>query len=88
MNDHAQTDESPRPLALPVGAETGSRKAPRVTRRTNRRMVAGVAGGLGDYFGVDPLIPRLVFVGLSFANGLGLFLYALLWILVPRDDSA
>ncbi|MGH8929685.1 MAG: PspC domain-containing protein [Egibacteraceae bacterium] len=89
MSDHAQSDDSPEPpLALPAGTADSPREAPRVTRRTTQRMVAGVASGLGDYFGVDPLIPRLLFVGLCFANGLGLFLYVLLWILVPSDDSA
>ena len=40
-----------------------------LTRRSHDRVVGGVAGGLGDYFNVDPAIFRLVFVGLSFAGG-------------------
>jgi phage shock protein PspC (stress-responsive transcriptional regulator) len=45
--------------------------------------IGGVASGLGVYFGIDPLIVRLVFIALTFVSGLGILLYILLWILVP-----
>jgi phage shock protein PspC (stress-responsive transcriptional regulator) len=50
-------------------------------------MVAGVAGGMGEHFDVDPLIFRLAFVGLVFAGGAGLLLYLAAWILVPESAS-
>lgn len=58
--------------------------------RTDRKL-AGVAGGLGRYAGVDPLIFRILFVVLTFFGGSGLLLYALGWLLVPdegEDESA
>lgn len=50
-------------------------------------MVAGVAGGLGDAFGVDPAIFRLTFVTLTFFGGGGLVLYALGWLFMPARDT-
>jgi phage shock protein PspC (stress-responsive transcriptional regulator) len=61
-------------------------------RRDNRRFfrdednnyIGGVAAGLGAYFDMDPLWIRLIFIGLLFASGLGLLIYIILWIVVPR----
>ena len=46
-------------------------------------MVTGVAGGLGEYFRVDPVIFRVLFAVLSFFGGVGLLLYLLCWLLIP-----
>ena len=54
--------------------------------RTNRKLF-GVAGGLGRYAGVDPLIFRILFVVLTFFGGSGLLLYALAWLLVAEDGE-
>lgn len=50
-------------------------------------MLAGVAGGLGDYFGVDPAIFRLAFVALALFGGSGFILYALGWLFLPVRGS-
>jgi phage shock protein PspC (stress-responsive transcriptional regulator) len=44
---------------------------------------AGVASGLGAYFGVDPVIFRIGFVALTLAGGSGLLIYLLLWAVLP-----
>jgi phage shock protein PspC (stress-responsive transcriptional regulator) len=49
-------------------------------------MVTGVAGGLGEYFGVDPVIFRVLFAVLSFFGGVGLLLYLACWLLIPERD--
>jgi phage shock protein PspC (stress-responsive transcriptional regulator) len=49
-------------------------------------MVTGVAGGLGEYFRVDPVIFRVLFAVLSFFGGVGLLLYLLCWLLIPEPD--
>ena len=54
-----------------------------LARSPNDRVVAGVAGGLGGYLGVDPIAVRLALVVLSLANGLGLALYLVGWGLLP-----
>jgi len=63
----------------------GPRPEPRPLRRsTHDRIISGVAGGLGDYFGVDAVIFRVLFAVLSFFGGVGLLAYALAWLLVPE----
>ena len=64
----------------------GQTHAPRrpVWRSRTQRWVAGVAGGLGEYFGIDPLIVRLVFAALTIFHGLGIALYLIAWLHGPR----
>jgi phage shock protein C len=48
-------------------------------------MIAGVCGGLGEYFGVDPTLIRLLFVFGTFATGSGLlWVYLIMIIIVPE----
>jgi signal transduction histidine kinase/phage shock protein PspC (stress-responsive transcriptional regulator) len=56
---------------------------PRLQRRADGRMVAGVARGLADHLGVDVLAVRLVFVVLAAAGGSGIAMYALFWVFAP-----
>jgi phage shock protein PspC (stress-responsive transcriptional regulator) len=53
-------------------------------RSRNDRMVGGVAGGLAEYSGVDPLLWRVGFVALTLAGGTGVLVYVLLLLLMPR----
>ena len=57
-----------------------------LVRRTDRRLIAGVAGGLGDHFGVRAGWFRLGFVLAALAGGMGVVAYLLLWFLIPRAD--
>jgi phage shock protein C len=59
----------------------------RLYRSRSERMVAGVAGGVAAYLGVDPLFVRLAVVFLTLLNGIGLVLYLAMWLLVPNEDS-
>lgn len=55
-------------------------------RSREKRMVAGVCGGLADFFGVDPTIVRLLFVfGVIFGYGSLLLVYLVLFIVVPEE---
>jgi phage shock protein PspC (stress-responsive transcriptional regulator) len=56
-------------------------------RRVSDRVIGGVAGGLGDYFEVDPLLLRIAFVGLMIFGGAGLVLYVIAWLLIPSDGQ-
>ena len=51
-------------------------------RSQKNRVIAGVAGGMAEYFNIDPLIVRLIFVALLLAGGGGL-LYIIAWIFIP-----
>ena len=59
----------------------------RLVRTTDDRVIAGVCGGLGRYFGVDPVLFRVAMVALTFLGGGGLILYAVAWLLVPDEAS-
>ena len=59
----------------------------RLTRSTESHYIAGVAGGLGRYFGLDPVLFRIAFgVALVF-GGVSLPAYVALWLFLPRDDG-
>lgn len=51
------------------------------------RYVAGVAGGIGRHFGVDPTIIRVLFVVATFFGGAGVLVYAVCWLFVPEDGA-
>jgi len=55
----------------------------RFYRSTTDRKIAGVAAGLGEYFDIDPLLVRLIFVILALAGGGGVLIYIILWIITP-----
>lgn len=58
-------------------------EAKRLYRSEDNRVLAGVCAGLADYFQVDPVLVRLIFVALGFINGLGLLIYFIMWLVVP-----
>ena len=52
------------------------------------KILGGVSGGLGHYFGIDKVWVRLIFIILIFAKGFGLLLYPILWLVIPVANSA
>ncbi len=60
----------------------------RLYRSRDDRMLCGVCGGLAKYFGIDPVIVRVVAVLLAFANGAGILAYIILAIVVPLESSS
>ena len=55
-------------------------------RSTTNRQIAGVCGGIAEYFGIDPVIVRVIFVVLFF-TGVGLLLYLIMWVIVPKKQG-
>ncbi len=56
----------------------------RLYRDAERSYIGGVCAGLGEYFGTDPIVIRIVFLFLLIFKGVGLLLYLILWIAVPK----
>lgn len=56
----------------------------RFYRDPENNYLGGVCSGLGEYFQIDPLWIRLAFVLLAFAKGIGIIIYLILWIVVPK----
>jgi phage shock protein PspC (stress-responsive transcriptional regulator) len=60
----------------------------RLLRRSrNNRVAAGVSSGLGDYFGVDPVLFRVLFATAAFFGGAGILAYLLAWAAIPDADT-
>ncbi len=60
-------------------------RRPRRSRTDSK--VAGVAGGIGWYLGIDPLLIRVGFVALTVLGGAGVLIYCLLWLLLPAEGD-
>lgn len=54
-------------------------------RSRKDKMIGGVAGGLGDYFEVDPTLIRILFVVATVLGGSGVLAYIILWIVIPEE---
>ena len=54
-------------------------------RSTTNRQLAGVCGGLAQYFNIDATLVRVLFVLLAVLGGSGLVLYVAMWIIVPKQ---
>ncbi len=59
-------------------------KPARLYRSRNDRMIAGIAGGLGDYLKIDPVLVRLVIVVLAI-TGVGILAYIIGWVIIPEE---
>ena len=70
-----------------VGPEEAAQKKRPLTRSSTDKVIAGVAGGIGAYFGIDAVIVRIAFIVLTFLGGAGPFLYLIGWLGLPREDS-
>ncbi len=52
-------------------------------RSTTNKIIAGVAGGLGEYLNIDPTIIRILFILISIFGGSGILIYLILWLIMP-----
>ena len=52
------------------------------------RKLGGVCGGLGEFFQLDPVFFRILFVLMAFAGGLGIIVYVILWLIIPKSREA
>lgn len=59
----------------------------RIYRNSTRGMIGGVSHGMGEYFGIDPVIIRIAWIVAFIAYGAGALLYILFWILLPDKNS-
>ena len=60
---------------------------PRALRRSDRRLIAGVCGGVAAYTGIDVTVVRLLLVLLTLIFGMGVAVYVAAWLLVPNAGS-
>jgi phage shock protein PspC (stress-responsive transcriptional regulator) len=72
----------------PTGGATYSSGPARgkLVRNADDKIIAGVCSGLANYFHIDPVIMRIIFVVLFFTGGSGLLVYLILWVAVPSQS--
>jgi phage shock protein PspC (stress-responsive transcriptional regulator) len=64
-------------------------KNKKLRRSRTDEKIAGVAGGLGKFLNVDPVLVRVGFAGLTLATGgTGLLLYGVLWAIMPLEEES
>lgn len=56
----------------------------RLTRPKNNKVIAGVCAGIANYFNIDPVLVRIIWLVLLLFFGIGLFAYLLLWVVMPQ----
>jgi phage shock protein PspC (stress-responsive transcriptional regulator) len=60
----------------------------RLYRSKEEKMIAGVCGGIAEYFGLDPVLVRVGYILLSFFTVFsGLPVYLILWIVIPQKKD-
>ncbi len=81
------SDEEDSPAAEKSTAELTTNK--RLFRDTDNALLAGVSAGLANYFGLDVVLIRVLFIALTiFSGGLGVVIYIILWLLVPAATTS
>ncbi len=56
----------------------------RLYRSTKEKMIGGVCGGMAEYFDIDPVLLRILFVVATFVGGSGILAYIICWIIIPE----
>lgn len=56
-------------------------------RSKTDRKLAGICGGLAEYFGIDSTLIRLGFALFTLAGGSGLFIYLIAALIIPEEDE-
>ncbi|MFA6588580.1 MAG: PspC domain-containing protein [Patescibacteria group bacterium] len=62
-------------------------EARKLYRSRKNRMIGGVCGGLGEYFNIDPIIFRALFVLFTLADGAGILVYIVMMFIVPDENK-
>ena len=58
---------------------------PLLRRSSSEKVIAGVAGGIARYLGVDPVVVRIALVAFARSGGAGVLLYIVAWIAIPEE---
>jgi phage shock protein PspC (stress-responsive transcriptional regulator) len=85
----APAGEGPQPPASEAATvAAGGEPRKRLTRSREDRVIGGVCGGLGRYFGIDPVFFRIGAIALAFVGGAGVLLYLAALLLMPTEEGA
>jgi len=62
-------------------------ETPKKLYRSKNKWIAGVCGGIAEYFNVDPLIIRIIWLVLVLGYGVGILAYFIAWLLIPKNPN-
>ena len=68
-------------------ADQASEPPKKLTRSMKNKVIAGVCGGLGTFFSIDPTLIRLIWALSIIFGGFGLLAYVIAWIVVPASKD-
>lgn len=92
--EHHEHHQQPDPYRPTDSAEGSGQPTPesrpgpkRLYRSSDQKMLLGVAGGLAEYFEVDPTLIRIGFILLTLLGGGGLLLYVVLAVIMPSEET-
>jgi phage shock protein PspC (stress-responsive transcriptional regulator) len=57
-------------------------------RSRENKIIAGICGGIGKYFNIDPTLVRILWILFLFAGGAGIIAYIIAWIIIPLKSKA
>jgi phage shock protein C len=57
----------------------------RLYRSRNDRKLAGICGGIAEYYGWDPTLVRVAWIVLTLLGGSGILIYLILWLVMPES---
>ncbi|MCL6472757.1 MAG: PspC domain-containing protein [Firmicutes bacterium] len=84
-------ENKPPKVSEQQAREAQAKEAPKEPRKLYRsrrnRVIAGVAGGLGEYLGIDPVVIRILWVLFTLLAGSGILAYIAAWIIMPERPS-
>lgn len=64
-----------------------SEKYKKLYRSSGERRIAGVCGGIAQYFNIDPVVVRIIFLLALICGSLGLWAYLIVWIIAPEEGK-
>jgi phage shock protein C len=59
----------------------------KIKRSRTNRVISGVCGGVGEYFNIDPVVVRIIWVLMFFWGGMGFLAYLICALIIPEDDG-
>lgn len=71
----------------PQDEETDEPEPRKLYRSRTNRSIAGICGGLGEFFNVDVTVMRLLMLFLIIFGGLSIWAYLILWIIIPEQPA-
>ena len=75
----------------PKTKKRGSKKIKmkQLKRSNKEKMIAGVCGGIAEYFDMDPSIVRIIYVVVSVLSVAfpGILVYIIIWIIIPKSEN-